>query len=196
VTCSLVRGTIQRCDATLIATVAGRPVVVGRGTTTTRGPQHRATVQVTLAPLGRALARRVGGRMLRAVVRITADGAVLNARVRARVVAASVPAPQPVLFATASAALRSGAIDRLTRLRRRLTQVRAISCTGFTDSRSSTRFNRMLAAHRARAVCAFLDRGGIRAVVIGHGETSRFAANTNARGRQLNRRAEIRLIYG
>jgi flagellar motor protein MotB len=54
----------------------------------------------------------------------------------------------------------------------------------------------MLAAHRARAVCTFLTRGRTRAVVIAHGETSRFAANTDARGRQLNRRAEIRLIYG
>lgn len=104
-----------------------------------------------------------------------------------------------VLFATDSAALRPGAIDRLRPLADYLRDnpgVR-VGVDGFTDSRGSDAHNQDLSDRRAASVRdALIDMGADRArfAITGHGERDPIATNATAAGMRQNRRVEVTLL--
>ena len=104
-----------------------------------------------------------------------------------------------VLFATDSATLRPGAIDRLRPLAGYLRDnpgVR-VGVDGFTDSRGSDAHNQDLSERRAASVRdALIDMGADRArfAISGHGERAPVATNATAAGMRQNRRVEVTLL--
>lgn len=106
---------------------------------------------------------------------------------------------ESVLFATDSATLRPGAIDKLQPLADYLkgnAGVR-VSIDGYTDSRGTDEHNKALSLRRADAVRAAFDQLGVtraRFSVEGHGEADPVAPNTTAAGMQQNRRVEVTLL--
>ncbi len=68
---------------------------------------------------------------------------------------------------------------------------------GYTDSRGSRSYNKRLSKRRAEQVKSYLMKKGVaasRIVVKPMGESHPIASNATARGRSLNRRAELRFI--
>jgi outer membrane protein OmpA-like peptidoglycan-associated protein len=106
---------------------------------------------------------------------------------------------EEILFATDSAALRPGAVDRLRPLAdylRANANVR-VAIDGHTDSRGSDAYNQGLSLRRADAVRAAFDDLGVtraRFEVAGHGESRPIASNDTAEGMRQNRRVEVTLI--
>lgn len=106
---------------------------------------------------------------------------------------------EEVLFATASATLRPGAIDRLRPLADYLRDnpgVR-VAIEGHTDARGSDAYNQDLSERRAAAVREAFDRLGVtraRFQVDGLGETQPVASNATAAGQRQNRRVEVTLL--
>jgi len=101
---------------------------------------------------------------------------------------------EEVLFATDSAVLRPGAIDRLRALADYLRYERGvrIAIDGHTDAH-----NQVLSERRAAAVRDAFDRLGVtraRFSVQGFGESRPVATNATAAGMRRNRRVEITLL--
>ncbi|TVO77822.1 OmpA family protein [Sedimenticola selenatireducens] len=72
-----------------------------------------------------------------------------------------------------------------------------IEVAGHTDSTGSDAYNQDLSQRRANAVSNILIANGVQAVRIdsvGYGETRPIASNSNATGRQQNRRVELTLL--
>jgi outer membrane protein OmpA-like peptidoglycan-associated protein len=106
---------------------------------------------------------------------------------------------QDVLFETGSARLRPGAVDRLRPLASYLSANPEVPVRidGHTDSVGSDSANQLLSERRADSVRAALISMGAEENefrVAGHGETMPTASNSNATGRQLNRRVEVTLV--
>lgn len=106
---------------------------------------------------------------------------------------------EDVLFATDSAVLRPGAIEKLRPLARYLRGnpgVR-VAIDGYTDSRGSDAHNQQLSERRAASVRqAFDDMDVVRArfSVVGHGEADPVATNATTEGMRRNRRVEVTLL--
>lgn len=106
---------------------------------------------------------------------------------------------EEVLFATDSAVLRPGAIDRLRPLAEYLRGnggVR-VAIDGHTDARGSDAHNQDLSERRAASVREAFDRMGVtraRFQVVGHGESTPVASNATAAGQRQNRRVEVTLL--
>lgn len=104
-----------------------------------------------------------------------------------------------VLFATDSAALRPGAVDKLRALSDYLRAepgVR-IAIEGHTDARGSDAYNQALSLRRADTVRAAFDDLGVtraRFSVSGLGESQPIASNRTDAGMRQNRRVEITLL--
>ena len=101
-----------------------------------------------------------------------------------------------VLFDTGKADLNPGASRNLDRLVQFLTEYedRRVEIDGYTDSVGTDSFNVDLSQRRADTVKAVLVSRGIdssRIVSRGYGKDFQVASNTDASGRQLNRRVEI-----
>jgi outer membrane protein OmpA-like peptidoglycan-associated protein len=101
-----------------------------------------------------------------------------------------------VLFETGSATLSSGAGRNMDRLVQFLTEhpERMVQVDGFTDSVGTDSFNQDLSQHRADAVRYELVSRGISSTRIatqGYGKAYPVASNSEAGGRQLNRRVEV-----
>lgn len=106
---------------------------------------------------------------------------------------------ESVLFATDSATLRPGAIDKLTPLADYLKDNAGVrvSIDGYTDSRGADDYNKGLSLRRADAVRAAFDQLGVtraRFSVEGHGEADPVAPNDTAANMQRNRRVEVTLL--
>ncbi len=106
---------------------------------------------------------------------------------------------EEVLFATDSATLRPGAIDRLRPLADYLRETPGVrvAIDGHTDSRGSDSYNEGLSLRRADAVRAAFDDMGVtraRFAVDGHGEAQPVATNATAAGMRQNRRVEVTLL--
>lgn len=106
---------------------------------------------------------------------------------------------EEVLFATDSAVLRPGAIDRLRPLAAYLADSRGvrIAIDGHTDSRGTDAHNLDLSERRAEAVRNALEDMGVtraRFTVVGHGERNPVATNATAAGMRQNRRVEVTLL--
>lgn len=104
-----------------------------------------------------------------------------------------------VLFATDSAALRPGAIDRLRPLADFLCDEPGVrvAIDGYTDARGSDAHNQDLSERRAASVRDAFDRMDVtraRFQVVGHGEREPVASNATAAGMRQNRRVEITLL--
>lgn len=104
-----------------------------------------------------------------------------------------------VLFATDSAVLRPGAIEKLRALAAYLQGNPAvrIAIDGYTDSRGSDAHNIDLSQRRAESVRAAFDSMNVTAArfrVRGHGKADPVAPNTSAAGMRQNRRVEITLL--
>jgi outer membrane protein OmpA-like peptidoglycan-associated protein len=101
-----------------------------------------------------------------------------------------------VLFDTGKAGLNPGASRNLDQLVQFLTEHedRRVEIDGYTDSVGTDSFNLDLSQHRADTVKAVLVSRGIdssRIVSRGYGKEFEVASNSEASGRQLNRRVEI-----
>lgn len=106
---------------------------------------------------------------------------------------------EAVLFATDSATLRPGAIEKLRPLADYLNENRGVrvSIDGYTDSRGTDAHNLDLSQRRADAVRAAFDDMGVtraRFTVQGHGEADPVASNDTAAGMAQNRRVEVTLL--
>ena len=106
---------------------------------------------------------------------------------------------EDVLFATDSATLRPGAVDKLRALAgylRANAGVR-VAIDGYTDSRGTDAHNQALSDRRADAVRSAFDQLGVtraRFSVDGHGEADPVATNATAAGMRQNRRVEVTLL--
>ena len=106
---------------------------------------------------------------------------------------------EDVLFATDSASLRPGAVDKLQALADYLrgnAGVR-VAIDGHTDSRGTDAYNDALSLRRADAVRAAFDQMGVtraRFSVKGFGERQPVATNATPQGMRQNRRVEITLL--
>ncbi|WP_020208201.1 OmpA family protein [Gilvimarinus chinensis] len=68
---------------------------------------------------------------------------------------------------------------------------------GYTDATGPSDYNRDLSERRAQSVVKYLESQGAEVVkwqVQGHGEASPIADNSNAAGREQNRRVEVNLL--
>ena len=106
---------------------------------------------------------------------------------------------EDVLFATDSAVLRPGAIDKLKGLADYLRSESGVrvAIDGYTDSRGTDAHNQTLSERRADAVRTAFDQMGVtraRFSVVGHGEASPVAPNTTPQGMRQNRRVEVTLL--
>lgn len=106
---------------------------------------------------------------------------------------------EEVLFATDSAVLRPGVIERLRPLAGYLRSERGVrvAIDGHTDSRGTDAHNQGLSERRAQAVRSALEEMSVtraRFQVVGHGESQPVASNATADGMRQNRRVEITLL--
>ena len=72
-----------------------------------------------------------------------------------------------------------------------------IEVAGHTDSTGSESYNQLLSQQRAQSVSDILNRNGVAGVridTVGYGESRPIASNSNAAGRQQNRRVELTLL--
>ncbi|UZK64975.1 OmpA family protein [Sphingomonas sp. M1-B02] len=106
---------------------------------------------------------------------------------------------EDVLFATDSAVLRPGAIEKLRPLGLYLRAnpgVR-VAIVGHTDARGTDAHNQSLSERRAESVRTAFDTMGVtraRFQVEGRGESAPVASNATAEGMRLNRRVEVTLL--
>jgi CshA-type fibril repeat protein len=201
VTCGVDGTLIAGCTVTIWKTVDGKNIRVGTGTVTipAGGDADQAKVTVKLTKKGRELAVMPGGRMVRVVADITqADGTTTQVRARTRLAAKRSLLPRPVFFAVSKSEIRPKDADYLRRLRARMIEVgvTSVTCIGYTDWNGSGRSNDTLGMNRAKAVCKRLTKGtDIEKTMLTRGERRPHASNANKRGRQLNRRTSITLLY-
>jgi len=72
-----------------------------------------------------------------------------------------------------------------------------VELSGYTDSRGSDEYNRVLSQKRATAVRTYLIRAGVSPVqlrAVGYGESDPLYSNDTAEGRERNRRVEFNVI--
>lgn len=127
---------------------------------------------------------------------LTAELAALNAKPSPRGMVITL---SDVLFATGQANLSPGADANLARLFDFMTNNpdRKVVIEGHTDSVGSSESNMILSRNRAQSVQSYLSNRGIAASRLsmeGMGESSPVASNSNASGRQLNRRVEVTVL--
>ncbi|HEY5896372.1 MAG TPA: OmpA family protein [Burkholderiales bacterium] len=106
-----------------------------------------------------------------------------------------------LLFDSGQAKIKPGGLRAIKNLAQFMRQQpeRKIVIEGFTDDRGAAAVNQRLSAQRAQAVREALVRDGIQPERIearGRGAAYPVATNTNAQGRQLNRRVEILIGEG
>ncbi|MFI5496817.1 fibronectin type III domain-containing protein [Actinoplanes sp. NPDC051859] len=187
-----------RHTVVLWSTVSGKRVMLGTGRAVTTQASRSAVVTVTLNPLGRAMAARLGGYPIAAAITTvpTGGGKTLRGSSRTQLVLNSFTAARPVYFATASSTISAPQRRYLGTLRSNLTGIRSITCVGHTDDRGSAAASRALGQRRAREVCRTLAaRAGIRTYVITKGEANPSGSNSTAAGMARNRRVDITIRY-
>ncbi len=104
-----------------------------------------------------------------------------------------------VLFGLNKAALKPGVERNLQPLAQFLDRhpQRKVIIEGYTDSTGPNAYNQKLSEQRAESVKQFLVRNGIgadRVITKGYGEQYPVAPNSNAAGRQQNRRVQVVIL--
>jgi outer membrane protein OmpA-like peptidoglycan-associated protein len=195
--CAVDHGAIRRCTVT--AWAGGK--LVGGGTARYRAPGVRSGRVVVR--LTRGMRSRVGraGKLPRVTFRFSAEVVGGHKPLTGRVGTFVAPRTQWILptdglFESGSAQLLPRVRAYLRTIARDLGTVRAIACVGHTDSIGTYAANERLGLRRARAVCAFLRKAGLRGHLApsSRGETRPRAGNDTWTGRWLNRRVELRVI--
>ncbi len=107
--------------------------------------------------------------------------------------------PGNITFATNSSDLSPEFFDVLTSVGKVLTEYEqtVVEVAGHTDSSGPENYNLSLSQRRAGSVAKYLETQGIineRLLTIGLGEGMPVADNSQASGRQLNRRVEITMV--
>jgi outer membrane protein OmpA-like peptidoglycan-associated protein len=107
--------------------------------------------------------------------------------------------PGNVTFATDSSDLSPAFFDVLNSVGKVLGEFEqtVVEVAGHTDSTGSDSYNLSLSERRAQSVTSYLTSQGVipqRIISVGMGEKYPVADNTNAGGRQANRRVEITLV--
>lgn len=195
--CSLRVGRISRCEITLVATIAGRQVVVGRATRFDSGTR-RLAVSIQLTGQGRVLAARASGLDVRVHSTIHATNeAVFHRSAPTRLVLQTLlVAGGDLLFDTDSAVVKPAALRFVAELRKTIPGAHTLRCVGFTDSRGTAAHNMTLGDERAHAVCALLaSHTSARTSTSSMGAARPRAANGSIHGRALNRRVEVHVSY-
>jgi len=108
--------------------------------------------------------------------------------------------PTTVMFKNASATLSDDAkrtLDGIAGQVSNLNNGYAIEIQGFTDSRGSESFNFGLSERRAEAVKRYLVSKNVqlhRITIVGLGEDNPVADNKTTKGREQNRRVDVRVL--
>ena len=107
--------------------------------------------------------------------------------------------PGNVTFATDSSDLSPAFFDVLNSVGKVLGEFEqtVVEVAGHTDSTGSDAYNLSLSERRAQSVTSYLTSQGVipqRIISVGMGEKYPVADNSNASGRQANRRVEITLV--
>ncbi|NHC16396.1 fibronectin type III domain-containing protein, partial [Motilibacter deserti] len=199
--CVAGEGTVRSCDITLVTTVKGKQVVIGRGKRTfgSADARGKVTVAVTLTAQGKQLAARPGGLQAQVVAAVTTSQDSRTTVLKA--VTTVVPprvlvADGDLAFAYGSAELTPAGKKLIASLRRELGPVKSVRCEGHTDSAGSAALNTRLGLARAKAVCAELKLGSdVKASAVSYGESRPKVSNATSPGRAANRRVEIWLGY-
>ena len=155
--CLLRVGRISRCEVTLVATIAGRQVIVGRATRSGSGTR-RLAVAIRLTDQGRVLAARAGGLDVRVHSTIRATNkAVFHRSASTRLVLPTLLVAGGDLLSTRiQAVVKPAALRFVAELRKTIPGAHTLRCVGFTDSRGTAAHNMTLGDERAHAVCALL----------------------------------------
>jgi outer membrane protein OmpA-like peptidoglycan-associated protein len=107
--------------------------------------------------------------------------------------------PGNVTFATDSSDLSPAFFDVLNSVGKVLNEYdkTVVEVAGHTDSTGADSYNQSLSERRAGSVSQYLQAQGItgqRVITVGMGERRPVADNSNADGRQANRRVEITMV--
>lgn len=107
--------------------------------------------------------------------------------------------PGNVTFATDSSDLNPAFFDVLRSVGKVIKEFdqTVVEVAGHTDSTGAESYNQQLSERRASTVSMYLQSRGIeqqRMITIGLGESMPVADNSNATGRQANRRVEITMV--
>jgi outer membrane protein OmpA-like peptidoglycan-associated protein len=107
--------------------------------------------------------------------------------------------PGNITFATGSAAIVTGfypVLEDVAKVLNRYDKTK-LSIEGHTDSVGDVNYNRELSMQRANSVANYLQSTNVaanRLQTLGMGESQPIADNASAKGRQENRRVELRVI--
>ncbi len=107
--------------------------------------------------------------------------------------------PGNITFKTDSADINAGFYATLNSVAKVLNKYSnsTVMVMGFTDSTGTAEYNQNLSRSRAQAVAAYLQGQGVKASrfeIMGMGASNPIASNSDAAGRQQNRRVEIKII--
>lgn len=175
-------------------------VRIGTGTATSDDDSGHVGVKITLNGTGKRAMKRVGGVKARVNVKATASdgGEKLYAHRYTKIrPATQLVVPSDGLFATDSAVISTVGKRYLQSVAGGLYGAKGVQCIGHTDAQGAAAYNARLGLARAKAVCAYLSRLGVKArkTTTSAGEAKPRATNLTAAGRALNRRVELKLSY-
>ncbi|UWQ22277.1 OmpA family protein [Jannaschia sp. W003] len=176
--------------------IAGALAGAAIGAATDDGRDDKLKRAVVGAAVGGAVGAAIGDQLDRQAqeLRNSLDSRIDVTNTGDRIV---VNAPESILFATDSAAVR--APGQIRTIGQNLLQFpnSRVQVIGHTDNTGSAAYNQDLSERRARSVAGILYEAGVspaRVQTIGRGESSPIASNQTAEGRQANRRVEIVII--
>jgi outer membrane protein OmpA-like peptidoglycan-associated protein len=173
---------------------------IGTGYAETDGSTGRVGVKVVLNAKGKAAMARPGGVKVRVNIkaRTTTGGDPLYAHKYSKMrPATQVVVPSDGLFATDSSEISVAGKRYLQSIGGGLYGAKGLTCTGHTDAQGAATYNARLGLARAKAVCGYLGRLGVKAgkSVRSAGEAHPRSTNMTASGRALNRRVELTVKF-
>lgn len=204
--CGTSSGTFTVCSASSYVLRRGksgkmRRVWVGKAQVENTRQLGSVAVRIKLNKSGRRLLARSNGPLkvrTRLKVQLSSGRVIKGYAVSWLIPPRQLVVPSGGMFAYGSAALSSHGRTYLGYLVKKLPRrIKRVSCLGFTDSAGSSVYNYQLGLGRARTVCRYLRARGIKSSyrIKSYGESRPRASNNTAKGRALNRRVEISIIY-
>ena len=205
--CSITGTVLKSCKVDLYADVASgtaaraaaaKQVLVGTGTYESKNGSEMMVVRIELNATGKAMLRK-NPDGLKVAVKITGNpvsGPPLKVTGVAKLVTdrASLTVGG---FAVNSAVLTSKAKAQL-RVLAKFGKAASLRCVGHTDGSSDdAKYLTSLGARRAKVVCAYLSKHGVKATsrtLVSKADTVPAATNTTEAGRATNRRVHVSLV--